>query len=632
MGVSILLCNFVTKLETTNQILKVMKLTRLLLTLTLLSLVTFTYADKKKNAKYIERRSAAIEEMFSILHGDPRPMMEIADKKCKEFKYDPELMREIAKCFYSVGLTEQSIQRFQQIKRMYPNDFKSYSDYAAILFDLSIRDDHNDGIILDSLYFNLAKAQMDSAKVAFPKSKEPYQWWLLHCAPYTYNWNLLHSFKNEVETFRKAFPRENADYEAAKILSDNAFKVVITNSKTPSYAYFPEEENEDISFRIERSYAFHRSELARKYYDKVDINSLQADELCKLTYFYYQCTESKYVSRDERALLHEKGLECAKLGVEKYPLKADFHRFMLWHAAELAKNREKFSKYLDNDLQAQKNANYETIAEQGLVGAERLMTMTDTLLRQDYYFAAVVNQIKGYYDVAIENYQKAMGTMRYFKNIELPYKTPYHNCDSIIIYQNIARCYNSAKEYDKAISQQKALINLIKKHAGLKYTDLLDLIRYYGPLADDPTRTQKERFATYITIDTLYAEIQDSVDADKELIDFFPKGYEGVYLYRRLINRSKMDKLDDFSQRENYQAVEIAEEIVKRIEPLPEKSEREIIMMSLAYEVIWRDYYKKEDYKNALTYINLEIKYDPSKKEIYKNTLDALAKLARRQR
>jgi hypothetical protein len=188
-------------------------------------------------------------------------------------------------------------------------------------------------------------------------------------------------------------------------------------------------------------------------------------------------------------------------------------------------------------------------------------------------------------------------------------------------------------DYEKAIEQLYALFDLRKGHGGkLKRTDLINLINLYRPLGDNEERTQQERFATYVTIDSLYAVIQDSIDAGNTLFDNLPQGYVGMYSYNRLGIRASMDKLSDYEDRENYLLIDMAEDIYRRIDPLSEKAPRELKWIVAAIGTIWRDYYKKEDYRNALKYINIEVSYDPSKKERYKRTLDALAKLARRQR
>ena len=239
----------------------------------------------------------------------------------------------------------------------------------------------------------------------------------------------------------------------------------------------------------------------------------------------------------------------------------------------------------------------------------------------------MATQYSGKHEEAIPLYRQALNKRPPY------YDTKFHNLDSLTAYENISDCYKDINDYENAIAQLNALFDLRKSHGGqLKRMDLLDLIKLYRPIGSNEEKTQQERFAAYVAIDSLYATIQDSIDAGNKLFDNLPDGLVGMYPYNRLGIRASMDKLSDYAERENYLIIEIAEDIYRRIDPLPEKSENENTWVGMALGTIWRDYYKKEDYKNALTYINLEIKYDPSKKERYKNTLGALAKLARRQR
>lgn len=611
--------------------MKRMKL--LLLLLSLVISASFSYAKKKQDANYIARRTAAIQEMDSLLRysGEmPHVLMELADMKCKEFKRDPVLMRAIASSFATnAGLIENSKARYQEIKKRYPKDFESYSDYAATCFDYSIKVNPNSSLTRDQEWFNLAKAQIDSAKVMFPQSKAPYLWWMNRCVRYAYNDFLVNSFREEVEAYKKAFPNEDANYVAAKIMGDSRIEMNMLNFETISAP----ESNTFDKLRSDAEYS--RRVLAHEYFDKVDISGLSADDLCELAYFYYQSTESKYLGRDERALLHEKGLECAKLGAEKFPDYTNFSRFQLWHAAELSKTYDvritQARRNKTTELQAEETAKWDANLVQGSSGADKLISQTDTLLRQDYYFAGVVKQFQGKYKEAIDLYKKAVGPMLYIES-KLPYKSLYHDCDSLTIYQNISDCYDCLKEYEKAIGQLTALFDLRKQHGGqLKRLDYLDLIKLYRQLGNDTAKTQQDRFAAYVAIDSLLAEVQDSIDAGNDLFTM-PEGFSGMYLMQRMVTRTSMDRLTDYAERDNYLPVEIAEEIVRRIEPLPQKSENEINWVGVAFGVLWREYYKNKDYKNALKYIDLELKYDPDKKEMYGRTIEYLTKLAKKQR
>jgi hypothetical protein len=605
-----------------------MKYVRLILILVLAIASINVSAKKKKkewptDSAYIAHRRATIMAMDSVLKLsglNPDPLMRFADQKCAEFNNDPELMRGFASGFaFSAGYIKESMQRYQKIKLLYPKDFESYSGYAATLFDFSINVNPDGSLTRDPELLNLAKAQIDSAKAAFPDSKAPYLWWLNRCTRYAYNDALVESFQNEVEAYRKAFPKENADYLAATTMGDPKIEMNMTNFDNV-YDY---DNNAPDKLRSDAEYR--RRMLTQEYYDKIDINSLPEDNLYALTYFYYQSTESKYLGRDGRFLLHEKGLERAKLGVEKFPNFTNFSRLQLWHAAELAKtydyriNQAKRNK--DKELQDQETANRNTTAAEGLIGAEHLMSMTDTLLRQDYYFAGVVNQYKGNYSAAIENYQKALGPIKYLE-AKLPYKAPYHNCDSITIYENLASCYNAANQSDNAIAQYHALNELKSRHnTRISINDVLNLITQYRAIGNDTSRTQKERFEAYVAVDSLFANIQDSIDAGSEYFPF-TEGRVGYYSYQRMAIRSRMNQLSDYKERDNYLVLESAEEVVRRIDPLPEKSSTEKDLISMAAVRLWSTYYNQKDYKSCLPYQKILMKYDPETSDTYKKNFE----------
>ena len=618
-----------------------MKYSKYFLVILLAAIATGTFAAKKKKTwptdkAYITKRTATIQAMDSVLKlsgYNPDPLMRYADMKCKEFDYDPELMRGIASGFAThAGYIKESSMRYQEIKRLYPDDFESYSSYAATLFDHSIKVNPDGGLTRDTAELNLAKAQIDSAKVALPGSKAPYRWWLARCTRYAYNDALIQSFRDEVEAYRKAFPDDNADFVAANYLGDAKIEMNMANFNT---LYDEERQLQDYLRADAEEY---RRREAQKYFDKIDINTLPLDNLYQLTVFYYQSTESRFMGRDGRALLHEKGLEQASLGTEKFPEEKNFNRLQLWHAAELAKihnyrsNQAKKDK--DTDLQTRETANRDTMAAQGIVGAEKLMSKTDTLLRQDYYFAGVVNQFKKQYEKAIDNYKKAMGPIR-FLEAKLPWKAPYHNCDSVTIYENIADCYSALNQHENAIAQYTTLYEHRSRHGqptGIQ--NVANLATLYRAMGNDTTKTQPDRFAAFVAADSLYALIQDSIDAGSEN---FPstKGYAAFYTFQRYTLRNHrrvgMNSLSDYAQRENYLAIELADDIINRIDPLEEKSDRELSYIANVSANMWLKYYNSKDYRACLPYQKLIAKYDTETATTYKKQFEFAVKKAKTQ-
>lgn len=615
----------------------------LVLIMTMLSLVA--QADKKKvtwptDSAYIAQRIATITAMDSILKNvnGTDALMRFADIKCREFENDPQLMRPIASLFAtSSGLIDLSVKRYQEIKKLYPNDFESYSDYAATMFDFSIKVNPNSSLTRDPNWFNLAKAQIDSAKVALPNDIRPYTWWIARCTFYSYNDSMQNFINEEVEALRKKFPQNNADYEAAKILGNKKdYPLNMTNFE---HSYIDDGEGGFVDKWFFQAEA-RRDSLAQYYYDKADINTLTADVLTIVSNYYYESTEIKNITRAGRALLYKKGLERAALGMKKFPDNDNFKYLQLWHAAELARyhylvaNSDSVKK-MGGDRKWDELDLCNSYATQALQAYENLKVPADSIDYKAVLYAAMAKQYSGKYEDAMELYRQGLNNMQYvkLKNRAPLYKAQYHDLDSLTAYQNMSDCYKSLNDYENAIVQMNAVFDLRKEHGGqLKRTDLLDLQKLYRAIAGNEDKTQQERFAAYVACDSLYAMIQDSIDAGNKLFDNLPSGYVGMYPYNRLGVRASMDRLSDYAERDNYLVIEMAEEIYRRIEPLPEKSENETNWIGGALGTIWRDYYKKEDYRNALKYINKEVSYDSSKKERYKKTLDALAKLARKQR
>ena len=617
-----------------------MKYVRPILILVLAAVSVSVSADKKKknvwptDSAYIAHRRATIMAMDSVLKLSglsPDPLMRFADHKCAEFNHDPELMRAIASGFvFHAGYIKEGFQRYQDIKKRYPKDFESYSGYAAALFDKSVTVNPNSGLTRDPDMFNLAKAQIDSAKTAFPNDIRPYTWWIARCTFYAYNDSMQVFINDEVEALRKKFPNNNADYEAAKILGNkDAYPLNMANFE---HSYIDDGEGGYVDKWFFQAEA-RRDSLAQHYYDKADINTLSEDVLTIVSNYYYESTQTKNITRAGRAALYRKGLERAALGMKKFPDNDNFKYLQLWNAAELAsyhyrvansdsvKKMGEERKWDELDLSS-------SYATQALQAYENLNKPADSIDYKAVMYAAMATQYQGKHEDAIQLYQQALNKRPPY------YDTKFHNLDSLTAYQNMASCYNTLEHYEDAIAQTNAMFELRKSHGGqLKRTDLLDIIKLYRSLSSDTTKTQQERFAAYVSIDSLYATIQDSIDAGNELYTI-AEGRTGYYQIQRLIIRGRMNTLSEYRDRENYLQLEIAEDLIRRLEPLENKSDNEKGWLSSGYDVMWRYYYRLEprDAKNALKYIRLAIQYDKEKADTYEPVVKLLVTQARRQR
>ncbi len=101
-------------------------------------------------------------------------LMRFSDEQCKKFKNDHGFMVKVADLFMtSMGNEIYSDQRYAAIKKMYPDSIETYLKEANLFFQYAWRDypQYNPD------YLQKAYAQMDTAKVLFPNSTEPYMRW-----------------------------------------------------------------------------------------------------------------------------------------------------------------------------------------------------------------------------------------------------------------------------------------------------------------------------------------------------------------------------------------------------------------------------------------------------------------------
>ena len=92
-----------------------------------------------------------------------------------------------------------------------------------------------------------------------------------------------------------------------------------------------------------------------------------------------------------------------------------------------------------------------------------------------------------------------------------------------------------------------------------------------------------------------------------------------------------MGRLSDYQDREIYLPTEMAADIVRKVEPVAEKSDRETSILGMAALLLWRDKYNNKDYKACLEYQDLITKYDPDAAELYKKPFEHAKKQARKQ-
>ena len=93
-----------------------------------------------------------------------------------------------------------------------------------------------------------------------------------------------------------------------------------------------------------------------------------------------------------------------------------------------------------------------------------------------------------------------------------------------------------------------------------------------------------------------------------------------------------MNSLSEYAERENYLVDEVAEQLIRVVEPIANKSDREKAYLVNAALTLWRPNYNNKDYKACLPYQKIISKYDPETADSYKVYFDAAVKRARTQR
>lgn len=592
-----------------------------LIILFLLAAVCITAtADRKKHwpkdPQYVARRTATIQAMDSVLHGqntDPEPFLNFAEEKFKEFDYDPTLMQGFASAFATqAGFIDQSKQLYRRIKEMYPHDITGYLDYAATMHSYGTKilpgDEGKVRADIKDDYRKLAKAQIDSAKVALPKSKEPYKSWFRMCARFAFvnNHNskenrFITEIEEEVKAYQKAFPDVNAYYDAA-----DEYRQIIEEGKL---------EIADFSTKDQKDFMVNAMMNNTYLFDKANPKSLSFGQLNNLSYYYYDIIGKyrKYFDTQARISSFEKGLELAKIGEQLSPDSSNFYRLQLYHSAEL-------SKY-DKDQMVL----YSTEANQA---AEKLFQKSSVTLREDYFYNALALQNLQKYDAAIEMYQKALEK-------KLPYYDPQYNCDSLKALDNTIDCYQGLKNTYKALEETYRLNDLKTRHGySLKRSDIMALVRLYNSIGNnaDSTRTNEERYQAYLQADTLYAVLQDSIDNGTPQFDNIeaetPRCY---FLYMQMNTRGRIDRMEEYKDREDHITLEIADRLIARLEPLESTfNDAEKQFICAAYDKRRFYYAVMKDYREALKYIEKVEKIQPGIYE--KDDIDKYRKQAKKQR
>lgn len=556
-----------------------------------------TYAQSKE-VEYRARRAATIQAMDSVLKYaqiDPGTLMKYADDKCEAFKNDTLLMNRIAEAFSTCGgYHDQAIERFRELKRVHPKYMDGYLNYAYTMHGVGTKVD-NGNLVLNPFYRELAKAQIDSAKVVFPNSRIPYERWLSMCARYCFSKEVQLDFEKEVNAYNKAFPQANAYYVAGEILQNTE----------PDLSQFNNDERSSYNLAL--------LNFGRKFYDTSNPQVMTLGQINNLSLHYFRSFRPSNPDNVNEELL-ERGVQLAQTGIERFPSHLNFFRLLLYDYSELAS--------LEQTDQTQKTFYWNEAIKAG----NTLFSKTDTLLGEDYFYYALASQTLSDYSSAVEYYQKALG-----KGL----KQRFFNRDTLALYSNIAECYYGIKNYEKAIESREDRLSKRsqQRNFSLNRNDLSRIGDFYRFWGNDTTQENEERIMAYSKCISTYSIIQDSIDAEVKGFEERPQ-YRGYYTFWKLHCMFRLNQLETGSDY-TEQIQKLIEQVIQRIDPLSEKSEREESYIGNACKIKIQYFRQKKDkttkdYQMVIKYIDMLMRYDLDSYNQLKATFEDWRKKAKR--
>lgn len=413
---------------------------------------------KKDTPEYDAQIKASIQAMDSVLKNSrkisneitPDHMMKFADMQCEKFGDDPEYMDKMAEAFYLHFNDVYGAQRYAELRKKHPTYIDGFISEAKLFNDLGWQNAPE----YDPSKLEAAKNLMDSAKVAFPNSTEPYMRWIYWQCPYRYikktGYEHL-SVDTELEAVKKKFPDYPAYLEVAKLYDKE-----LSQKKNI---------NEDI---IKTYIAY-----AADFYEKSDKASMTPIDIVN---FADICNKSNDTIRFAKAL------DYLNYGISKNPNYPYFYRFKMYieanYAFRIRKEKERAIKFWEN------------VIETGTSFMERADSIR--ILPPDYECLANAFVQKKRYPEALENLQKQLDT---------------HLLDSVkeaSVLGRIIDCYTGMGEYDSAIETFTKLEQFkSKNNLEMTINDYYQMETAYRRQVADTTKTVETRIAFYNKLDTI---------------------------------------------------------------------------------------------------------------------------------
>lgn len=505
---------------------------------------------KKDTPEYDAQIKASIQAMDSVLKNSREiskeitqdHLMKFADMQCEKFGNDPEFMDKIAESFYLNYTDFYGAQRYAALRKVHPEYIEGYISEAKLLNDLGWKD----APAYEISKLEAAKALMDSAKIAFPTSTEPYMRWIYWQCPY--RWITKTGYENlsvdaELEAVTKKFPDYPASLEVARFYDNELSK------------------KKGIDEDIAKTYMVY----AADFYERTKRELMTPIDIVNF---------ADICNRSNDTIRFAKGLEFLNYGISKNAQYPYFYRFKMYietnYASKFRKDKTRASDYWTKVIETGTN----------------FFELSDSIVKLpgDYECLSNAYMQKQRYSDALEYIKKEIDT---------------HLIDSIKHADLLAKeieCYNGLSNYDSAIETFKELEELkSKNNMTMNIYDYNPMETTYRKLATDTLNTIEKRIESY----------NNWGDICKKEADCSPMNAGGA-LYRRfnsIMNRIELEKGEqDIKEPE---ILEAAKDIVKAVtdyqatQSETQKDPDDTFYMVYGYRAMMVHYFFNDNYEEA---------------------------------
>jgi len=541
-----------------------------------LCLACVVNAQKTESIEWIAKREATRMVLDSMiknmnkLGADLDKIQALVDEKCREMKDDPELMSKIAMDFSTLGGQDGvADERFAKLKKKYPKYIGGYVDHANLLQDNGLL---KDAITKNDLYMKRAKAQLDSAKMADPRSMRPYSAWIQWRAPLIKMDGVEEEIMAEVEAWNKQFPDSGAYARAAALVMEA--RPLVSNVYNYKDRY-----DDELKMR-----------LAEKLLEKAGSENTSLAMLTELAknYFY--------------AGYFQRGANVAELGLQTGKNDTVFHSWSLWNNAMAARRSIRGDK---DSITGWQHLN------KALASVDWLKAHPEKMEFLDYVYTGIACQEGGKYQEAIDAHEKALAN--YKASIGKGFQT-----DKIEIYNNLFECVNHEADLMARIEKQKELLRQVELiDTSFQSSHLQDIAKTYESIGrNGDVYTDAERLSAYASADSIWASLQNAVDAGR--INLPDKYSRHSFLFSQINTRRNMDRID--KERSFMTSIELYEKVVNRLENQAElrDDERKSLISSASNLAA---YYSKLNNPVVGYYAKIWLELDPNIPEDIVKTL-----------